>query len=471
MRNPNITNGLSTIVLGLLLWLPNAPASGADSTMWRAGAATEVITPDTPIPLVGYGARAKPFEAVDIDIYVKALALEDNQGTQGVIVTADLVGLQSIFFEESCRRIEARTGLKREQIMLNASHSHTGPLLSLNPDPGGNVAYAPFSSAKAAQDVADYTRELQDKIVAVVEAALGNLAPASLSWGADHVEFVMNRRADPVDGVVWMRPNPKGPTDKRIPVMKVATPDGDIQALLLGCACHNTGLTADHNVISGDYAGYAQEYIEKRLPGVTALFMSGCGADANPEPRTDIPGVRKLGRDLGDAVFRALASDLRPVNGPLKFAYEMANLPLMSLTKDELLPFAARKTTENLMAKHMIKMLEQGKTLPTHYPAPVAAWGFGDDLVLVGLPSEVVADYALNLYADRPDTPLWVASYTNDLFGYVPSAQIVREGGHEFIGITTYLWGKDLGTQAGFFSEEVEPVLLDVAKRLIDNVK
>jgi len=445
-------------------------AAGAPAP-WRVGVATEVITPETPIPLVGYGARAKPFEGVDIDIYAKALAFEDPAGTRGVIVTADLVGVQAIFFEESCRRIAARTGLKREQIMLNASHNHTGPLLSTNPDPAGNLAYAPFSSESAAADVVAYTERLQEKIAQVAEAALADLSPATLAWGADRVEFVMNRRSEPEDGHVWMRPNPGGITDKRVPVLRVAAPDASLRAVLIGCACHNTGLTADHNVITGDYAGYAQEYIEKRLPGVTAIFMSGCGADANPEPRSDIPGVRKLGRELGDAVFRALASDLRPVEGPLRFAYEMVDLPLMQLTAEELAPYAARRTTEHLMAKHMIDVLEGGGTLPTHYPAPVAAWGFGADLTLLGLPSEVVADYANQLYARHPDTPLWVAAYCNDFFGYVPTARIVREGGHEFIGVTTYLWGKDLATRAGFFTEDVERILLEAAGRAVHDVQ
>ncbi len=465
-------NTRHTFFLTLPLLILGCLTSGlAQGATWRAGIATVVITPETPIPLVGYGARDKPFERADIDIYAKALAVEDPDGHKGVLVTTDLVGVQAIFFDEVCRRIGEKTGLTRAQIMLNASHNHTGPLLSLNPDPAGNVAYAPFSTPVAADDVVHYTRQLQDAVVAVVEKALADLSPAVLSWGTDRVEFVMNRRSEPEDGNYWMRPNPKGSTDKRVPVLKVAAPNGDVRALLLGCACHNTGLTADHNIISGDYAGYAQEYIEAKIPGVTAMFMSGCGADANPEPRTDVPGVRKLGQDLGDAVFRVLEGQMRPIEGSLKVAFEMVDLPLMQLTKEELEPYAARRTTENLMAKHMIGQLEAGNTLPKHYSAPFAVWGFGDDLTLVGLPSEVVSDYANQLYGALPDAPLWVAAYCNDFFGYVPTARIVREGGHEFIGVTTYLWGKDLNTQVGFFSEEVEKVLMDTTLRMVKEVK
>jgi len=445
-------------------------ATSATAADWKAGVASVVITPEIPVPLVGYGGRDKPFESVDVDIYVKALALEDATGQRAVLITGDLVGFQAIFFEESCRRIMAKTGMERRQIMLNASHNHTGPLMSLDPDPAGNVAYAAFTEDTPAENVVRYTRQLQDKVVDVALAALGKLAPAELAWGTDQVGFPMNRRVVSPEGPVWMRPNGDGPTDKKVPVIRVVAEGGGVMAILLGCACHNTGLTADHNVISGDYAGYAQEYLEEKIPGTTVMFLSGCGADANPEPRTDIPGVRKHGVALGDAVLRAINGGLKPVRGPLSLAYEMTDLPLLKLSAAELAPYAARKTTENLMAKHMISVLESGSALPDYYSAPIAVWGFGKDLCLVGLPSEVVADYALMLYRDLPDVPLWVSAYANDFFGYVPTAQIVREGGHETIGVTTYLWGKGLSTQAGFFSESVESVMLETTKRLVTSV-
>ncbi|MBX3177078.1 MAG: hypothetical protein KF886_06955 [Candidatus Hydrogenedentes bacterium] len=455
---------LLSAVLALASW------SFAESPEWRAGAATIDITPDIPVPLVGYGGRDKPFEAVDTPIHLKALALEDHAGKRAVLITGDLVGFQAVFFEESCRRIMQQTGLTRGQIMLNASHNHTGPLMSLNPDPDGNLAYAAFPDDMPAENVVRYTKRLQDEVVSVALDALSKLAPATLAWGSDAVDFPMNRRVISPEGHVWMQPNPDGPADRRVPVLRVLDAGGKLLAIALGCACHNTGLTADHNVISGDYAGYAREFLEAET-GATVLFLSGCGADANPEPRADIPGVRKHGRALADAALRVLGGEMRPIQGPLRLAYETTDLPLMPLDAETLAVYANRKTTERLMAEHMIGLLAAGKSLPAHYSAPIAAWGFGDDLILVGLPSEVVADYALMLYRDLPDLPLWVSAYANDFFGYVPTAQIVREGGHETIGVTTYLWGRDLDTRAGFFSEDVERVMLETTKRLISEVR
>jgi neutral ceramidase len=362
-------------------------------------------------------------------------------------------------------------GLTRKQIMTNASHSHTGPLMSLKPDIKGNVAYAAFTDTDDAQRVVDYTKWLQERMYEVMMAALDDLQPAHLDWGSDAVTFVMNRRTMNADGVVQMVPNPKGPVDPVVPVLKATGADGNVRALLFGCACHNTGLTGDHNVISGDYAGYAQEVLETRYPGAIALFKSGCGADANPEPRTDIPGVRKLGLALADAVTRAVYSSMRPVHGELRFAYRLTDLPLKELSADEVNALAEKNDVVGLMTKHMKKRMDAGLPVVSTYTAPIAAWSFGDDLTMVAFPSETVAEYALNLRAEHPDVPLWVSGYSNDLFGYVPTAQIQREGGHETIGVTTWIWGTDLEEQVGLFSEEVEDVMMTTARELIREVR
>jgi len=457
---------LSVLAIAWIVFNSNSDSQAAD---WKVGVSRVVITPQAPIPLVGYGGRSDPYQRVDIDIFAKALAFEDSNGHRGVIVTADLVGFSDVFFGPVCQRVMKATGLERAQIMLNASHNHTGPLMSLQPDLQGNVAYAALDETNS-QRVVDYTKTLQEKIYQLMLAALDDLQPAELAWGSDRVEFVMNRRIMTPTGKIRMGPNPEGPVDQVVPVLKITGTDGKLRALLFGCACHNTGLTGDHNVITGDYAGYAQEVLEKRYPGAVALFHAGCGADANPEPRTDIAGVRLLGLELADAVTRALENQLRPIHGKLKTAIRKTDLPLKTYRPGEVEAMAAATDVVGQMAKQLWKVEQSGVPLRKTYPGHLAAWSFGDDLTMVAFPSETVAEYALNLRAAYSDKPLWVAGYCNDLFGYVPTAQIVREGGHETIGVTTWLWGTDLENQIGFFSEEVETVMMKTAGELIQEV-
>ena len=188
---------------------------------WKAGLARVKITPPRPVVLLGYGDRTAPFEAVVADIYAKALALEDRRGQRAVIVTADLVGFQAaVVTDEVCRRLGEKTGLQRKQLLFNASHSHTGPLVSLDPHAAANaVAHAPLTADDVRETVA-YTRALQDQLVQLVCDALARLAPARLSWGSGRVDFPMNRRL-PQGRRIVMSDNPAGPTDRSVPVLRI----------------------------------------------------------------------------------------------------------------------------------------------------------------------------------------------------------------------------------------------------------
>ena len=102
------------------------------------------------------------------------------------------------------------------------------------------------------------------------------------------------------------------------------------------------------------------------------------------------------------------------------------------------------------MARHMLELLDSGESLIDSYPAPFAVWQFGDALTLVALPAEPVADYVMLLGQTLGPDKLWVSGFDNDCFGYLPTAQVVREGGHEAIGVTLWVWGQDLRRNAGF---------------------
>ena len=132
--------------------------SGQGDAGWKAGIATVNITPDTPLQMSGYASRTKPFERVNDELYAKALALEDSEGKRAVIITSDLIGFRASLAEAICRKIGEKSGLKREQILLTAIHTHSAPTLSLDPDPRDGF------TPEDAQKTAAYTRSLQEAL-------------------------------------------------------------------------------------------------------------------------------------------------------------------------------------------------------------------------------------------------------------------------------------------------------------------
>src|SRR5206468_11650323 len=111
-------------------------------------------------------------------------------------------------------------------------------------------------------------------------------------------------------------------------------------------------------------------------------------------------------------------------------------------------------------ARRMLEALDRGEKLPTRYNCPVAVWQFGGDLTLVGLSGEVVVDYVGLLEKALGPNRLWVAAYCNDVFGYLPSARVLQEGGYETRGL--YSGG------IGLFDPKAQDVLVPKARELAE---
>ncbi len=71
------------------------------------------------------------------------------------------------------------------------------------------------------------------------------------------------------------------------------------------------------NQICGDWAGYAQEYLEVAHPGAVAITVIGCGADSNPAPRLGVELAQQHGRTIATAVTAVLNQRLAPLRQPL----------------------------------------------------------------------------------------------------------------------------------------------------------
>ena len=98
---------------------------------------------------------------------------------------------------------------------------------------------------------------------------------------------------------------------------------GKSKAILFSDACHDATLPASNvRRWHGDYAGVAPAAIEAATPGLTALFMTGCGAGAEPEScAARVPNVQEHGEAVAKVVrdtdgrVRPLPSRGRPARG------------------------------------------------------------------------------------------------------------------------------------------------------------
>ena len=98
-------------------------------TEWQAGAASVDITPQTPLWLAGYAARTKAAEGTLLPLKAKALALKDAAGHCAVVVTTDICGYPIEVADRIHSKVEERFGLTKENMILSASHTHSGPVV------------------------------------------------------------------------------------------------------------------------------------------------------------------------------------------------------------------------------------------------------------------------------------------------------------------------------------------------------
>ena len=428
MKLPRITPALvalATIIFSTLILDASEPR-------WLAGAAKVDITPDYPVRLSGYGGRRTEFEGVEQRIFAKALALRAGDGPFAVVLTVDNCGVPGHVRDEVARRLKAKAGVPDERIAVCSSHTHSAPML-------GGVLSTLFSADVPddhADRIARYTRETTDKLEQVALSAIASAKPCDLAWANGEVSFAMNRRFPTPTGFA-NKPNPDCPTDHALPVLRVTAADGKIIAVLTGYACHCT--TTGFNRIHGDWAGCAQEEIEKAFPGAIALTALGCAGDQNPNPRGTYELAIQHGKSLAAETARVVKGAMHLLPPALDCRMKRFALPFDTLpTRAEFEKRVAAKGSNAYHAKKQLERFDRGEKLATELPYSVQAWTFGKDLAIIFLPGEVVVDYSLRLKRDFDGARLWVNAYSNDVPCYIPSRRVWEEGGYEAAGAMLY---------------------------------
>jgi len=435
-------------------------AGGAEAT-WKAGVAKAVITPEKSVWLAGYGTKRAPDGKLH-DLWMKALALEDDAGRRVVLVTSDFQGVPKSMSDRVFAQLQEKYGLEREDLLITFSHNHCGPRLG-----DDLVDYYPVEAEQVAL-VEEYTTQMVERMVAMVGEALGKLAPARLQTGLGKATFAVNRRNNVEADVPAMIAEGKplvGPVDHAVPVMTVTRADGKLEAILFGYACHPT--TLSFFTWCGDYPGFAQLELEAKHAGATAMFVNTCGGDQNPLPRRRVELCERYGHELAAAVEEVLARPLEPVSPGLRTAFAYVELPYLQVVSREEL-FAAQQGENAIRARwatRLLEKIERGETFAASYPYPIHAWRLGRQMLVIGMGAETVVDYALRFKREfGPGT--WVCGYCDDMIAYIPSRRVWEEGGYEG-GSNLYEYGRP----ALRWSGEIEDRIAETVERLVGDVR
>lgn len=270
-----------------------------------AGAAKVDITPEDSVVMFGFSPRYST--GVHDRQHVRALVL-DNGEEKIAIISWDILHFSNFPAIEAIREeIFSKTGILQENILINATHTHS-----------------------AMEGV------WHDESVDAVVEALNNMKPARIGVGSKFIYGLGANRRWPSGKWIGgpLDYNPDGIMDNECGVIRVEDYDRNIIAVVVNYSSHPTVLGGSNTQLSGDYAGIGMNELERDIgEGAIALFLQGCAGDLGTQgfrAARSIPEAERLGRLLADEVSGILEYvDVMPWV-PLKAKNKMVDLPSKS---------------------------------------------------------------------------------------------------------------------------------------------
>lgn len=196
------------------------------------------------------------------------------------------------------------------------------------------------------------------------------------------------------------------------------------------------------------------------------MFVNTCGGDQNPLPRRQVELCEKYGHMLAVAVEEVLAKPLKNVSSGLKLAFEMVDLPYLTVVSREELTvlLVDSNALKARWAKRLLAKLDAGEQFPAAYPYPVHTWQLGSEMLLIGMGAETVVDYALRFKAEFGEGT-WVLGYADDMISYIPSRRVWDEGGYEG-GANLFEYGRPAFRWAGDIENRIAASVHQLVKQV-----
>ena len=409
-----------------------------------AGSATIYITPPVGIELVAYH-RPEPAQGVLDHLVATAIYLQ-HDGKRCLLISVEHIGLLVRHVDHIRAAIAADLNLTPTQIMICFTHTHSGPDAD---------ADTPIEAA--------YRQTLIGKLREVAQQAMNNSQPCTVGWNVTHAQIGVNRREHLPGGTARHGVNPDGPVDDRIGILSIhQQATGERLAVVVICTAHANVLKSDNLLISGDYPGWTRSQLTATLNCPVAILLGSSG-DCNALWRGSVEALEKMARTISDAVLANLPQP-EPLT-TLHIESENIMLSLQDIPEPDQIAQMAQDAAHNWEVDtqqwrdHMTTLYQQGKrTLNCEAELQLLQINEG---VIVGLPMEPFADYALNLARQVQNERFFFNGYTNGYIGYLPTAAEIPFGGYEINWMPIIY---------GLLTDYLMPIQPDVEQQIIDAV-
>jgi neutral ceramidase len=399
----------------------------------NAGFSKICITPRSPTRMIGFSERdvSGVFEGVHDDLFAR-VAWFDHEGQEALVVCCDVAFFSRSQADRFVGAMARTLDLRPRQILLNASHTHSGPMLDM-----GVWTYSDYLEPEWL-----YIEQLERSLLEAAESARDSVRPVTLWAGRTTCPLPVSRRLPDADGIARWRPNPHAEVYDEVPVCLARDEKGEAVAALFSVACHPS--TRYTHEISADFPGVALELLDTQLGAAAGLFLQGAAGETKASVIAKdgawVSGsweqVAQAGAMVADAVAACLADGLKQVEPDIRSHITQVQLPLEPAPTREALSAVADDGDEQeprrLWAQRQKKRLDRGDALASHVPLNLHGIQLARGVRLIGLDCEPVAALGTQVRDSYGEGVTFTLGYTDGMFGYLPTSHMIeKERGYE----------------------------------------
>ncbi len=463
---------LFLIIVTVMIALSLSDKCIAQSASLYAGISEVDITPP-----IGYGQYRGPSTGIKDPLYAKAVVFQEGN-EKAALVVCDVIGITREFSTEVRLEVSQQTDIPYENIIVAATHTHTGPVfhtddgsVANNPDVG--FPLEEYVNRKRAGELTEgdkvsYEALLLQNVTRALKEANDAMVQVYLESGSGKAEGLsFNRRFVMSDGRVRTNAGvrnpdiirPAGPIDPEVGIIMLRNAsDNKPLAGLINFANHTD--TVGGTEYSADYPAYLAATLSASLSdGFISIFAQGTSGDLNHvdvfgASHQEGPGTvtQQIGETLASVVMAEKSNLKRSLQPQLSVRSEIMYAPLQQYTEEELRwaqqeersPLYHQRSfleyRRMLKIRSLQKMQRTGEaipptsgTAPWTLPVEVQVFRIGEDTAIVGLPGEVFVELGLAIKEASPFETTLVIELTNRHIAYVPTEKAFAQGGYETI--------------------------------------
>ncbi len=420
---------------------------------FQVGFARKNISPTAAVPISGITAHATDRMSTTLHdtLYASALAVTGSNGETVLLMTWDLQGTYANVLNAIRDLISSETGVPRENVLMTATHTHSGPSVTSK-----DVAY-----------MEEYRAMLGAQCIAAAKEALLDRKPAELYYSqieTERMNFVRHYSYVDENGqlqyfgdqyrinntVYNETTKHASEADPTMYVVRVAR-EGDNDVVFVNWRAHPHIYTSSSSYrVSADFIGSFRTALEMKYD---CEFMYFQGAAGNVNNKSKIAGEAQTseygeyGRIMAEYAMEAMENETKLQDTTLQVRHETKNYPA-NHSEDHLLGIAmqCRAIWDNGGSNSEATAFGEpyGVYGPIHAGAIVSnsklgetvtdelhAITLGDQLCIVTAPHELFDTNSVWLEGQSPYDMTLTFCYTNGMNGYVPSAQAVEYGCYE----------------------------------------